>query len=811
MLGAIVQLRGRITRPTNSGLFAVFCLIVAIVTANTHALADSITQAQAQRIVAQYSGTYTSAGTWPNTQETPDGPLMGNGDIGVVVQNNVNNMTFVLNKNEFWSLSQGRRKAMANLNLSIPGMSGASFAMQENIYQGTVTGQYSLSGNEIQTTSWVQATDSVNNLFFTQFTYSGPGTQAVTVSFTEGNNNSFPSSSGSSGSVLYFNVAADPATTFSAYNTPQVRIASSVVGATGTINGSNLSFTLSPGATVTLVSSIMSNYDSSSYQTASIANVNGMTAGTVSGDLSSHEAWWSNFWAQSYVEIPNKTIEKEYYGSLYLLACISEPNEAPPGLWGNWVDTDPAWKGDYTLNYNYETPFYAAFPTNHVALADSYDAPIVNWVPNAEAEATSHGWQGAFYRVHIGPLPNGSADTSTHNQKFNGAFAATVMLQHYYYTHDATYAAALWPTIAAITKFWQNYLTRNGSSYDILDDAQQEDDPSPQTDGVMSLGLVRNLLQGAIALSKALNENSSQRATWQNELNNLATFGGLPFPTFTQNGLQVFEWTSVGRQWDTSNTIGIQHIYPGNQIGLGSSPTLLTISNNMISEMCCSPYGHGWTDGNGTDTFYPAAARVGYNPTTILTQLTNWINGNTYPNLHIHTGGGGEENLNTVPSAISEMMMQSFQGNIIVFPDWPSGTNAHFGDNLAYGNFLVSSAMYNNAVLYVRIISQAGQTISITNPWPGQSAQFYRNGTNRGTLSGTTFSITTSTNDVILLGPSGVSYATLTSDLQESLTGLGGSGEEAPYGGNPAGIHAPESPASVGYQFIQPRGNLKPQ
>jgi alpha-L-fucosidase 2 len=64
----------------------------------------------------------------------------------------------------------------------------------------------------------------------------------------------------------------------------------------------------------------------------------------------------------------------------------------------------------------------------------------------------------------------------------------------------------------------------------------------------------------------------------------------------------------------------------------------------------------------------------------------------------------------------------------------------------------------------------------MTNPWPSQSAQFYRNGTNEGTLSGTTFSITTSTNDVLLLAPSGTSSATITSEMEGSIGQLRGNG-----------------------------------
>jgi hypothetical protein len=195
--------------------------------------------------------------------------------------------------------------------------------MQQNIYTGTVAGQFTLNGNEIQTNSWTSSNDTTNNYLFTQFTYTGSGTQAVTVSLAAGNGNTYPTSSGSSGSVLYYNVAADSTSTVGGYNTHQVRIAIGVVGATGTISGNTLKFTLSPGVTVTLVSSIMSNYDNSNYTNQSISNVSSSTTSTVSSQLSSNKTWWSNFWDASYVEIPDKTIEKQYYGSLYVAAAGS--------------------------------------------------------------------------------------------------------------------------------------------------------------------------------------------------------------------------------------------------------------------------------------------------------------------------------------------------------------------------------------------------------------------------------------------------------------------------------------------------------
>jgi hypothetical protein len=61
------------------------------------------------------------------------------------------------------------------------------------------------------------------------------------------------------------------------------------------------------------------------------------------------------------------------------------------------------------------------------------------------------------------------------------------------------------------------------SQYDIINDAQQEDDPDPQTDGVMSLGLVRFLLQASIDISTALGVDAAERAVWQDRLTNLGS------------------------------------------------------------------------------------------------------------------------------------------------------------------------------------------------------------------------------------------------------------------------------------------------
>ena len=726
------------------------------------ARADSATAAVALQTVRQFSGQWTSPPKVLTGGETTDAPLLGNGNVGVAVTGGIGSTTFLLDKNEFWSLAQASKWTMANMNLAVSGMDGASYEMREVLADAQVTGSFSANGNTVRTSSWVQATDATNNLFVTRISYSGTGSRTATISFSAGTGNSFPSGQGTSGNVIYIDVSGDGTGTVGGYATCQVRCAATVIGAAPEISGNHLTFTMQPGNAYTVVSCIMSNYDSPSWKNMAVSNIGSLTASDIAADESAHKSWWGSFWGMSYVLLPDPLIEREYYGSLYLLACCSRAGHAPPGLWGNWTlpnsssNGASAWGGDYHLNYNHEVTFLFALTVNHPELLASYGTPILDWMPKGRATAAASGYSGLFYPAGIGPLPNGSVGTSVYgNQKTDAAYAAVDMIACFYATRDNAYAKAIYPYLKGAAAFWQDYLRWNGSTYDILSDSQQEDDPDPQTNGMMSLGLVHYLLQGCVAVSAVLDADPALRSRWSAIERQLA-----PYPTFTYNGQTVFRETSVGRAWCETNDVECQMIYPANQVGLLSPPGLLGTAYNTVNQM------NRWTDGNATPSFYPAAARVGYPASAILGNLHSWVAGRAYNNMAIPTAGGGIECCNTVPACITEMMMQSFQGVVLLFPDWPSGGDGRFGDLLANGDFLVSSAIKNGAVRYVRAISQAGGAFTFRNPWPGRTLALYRNGKPDGTLSGTDITVPTAEKDVLLVAVYGSGYDAVVAEMQ---------------------------------------------
>lgn len=70
-----------------------------------------------------------------------------------------------------------------------------------------------------------------------------------------------------------------------------------------------------------------------------------------------------------------------------------------------------------------------------------------------------------------------------------------------------------------------------------------------------------------------------------------------------------------------------------------------------------------------------------------------------------------------LPVVINECLMQSYNGTIRLFPNWPLDRPAAFSTLRAVGAFLVSASCANGTVEHVRILSEAGSPLRMVNPW----------------------------------------------------------------------------------------------
>ena len=215
------------------------------------------------------------------------------------------------------------------------------------------------------------------------------------------------------------------------------------------------------------------------------------------------------------------------------------------------------------------------------------------------------------------------------------------------------------------------------------------------------------------------------------------------------NGEKVFRLAEEGKDWNGNNTLGIQHIFPAGQIGLESDPELLKLSRDMIKVMA------SWNDFNGTNSFYPAAVRVGYDPQEILCYLESWAGQKTANGMKHGKNAHGMESCTPSIVTINLLLCTAHQDVLRVFHAWPKNLDAAFENLRTEGAFLVSSRLTNGMVEYVEITSERGRTCTIDNPWPGQQVAVTRGDGRTETTSGERVRLETQINEKLRLVPQG--------------------------------------------------------
>jgi hypothetical protein len=686
-----------------------------------------------------YTAVFTAQPKNIPTYYMPDGPLLGNGDLGVTMAGAPELQRFYIGKNDWWGYGDNTRAMpVGGLTLAIEELKGASYRQEQDMALAEVRGAFTNGDVAVQTRSFV---DTHSNLLVTEVRCAG--TKPVTAVFSQRNGLDEPWGTRHTtlpgGLLCYTRKSQDAAPE----QRMDIAVVSRIIGGTSAVDeaGGKIKLTLKAGEGVTIVTCVLSKLDASAFLEEAKKTVVSLQTKDISTMTVQHREWWKRFWSKSFIEIPDKEIEKRWYAALYVMGSCSKAGKVAPGLWGCWVTLFAQWQGDYHLNYNFQAPYYIVYASNHAELSVPFYQAILEALPRGKELARKHGWKGVHFPVCIGPrgiFPEGEKD---HGQRSNAAYVALNFIWQYQYTQDREFLkTTAYPYLLDVADFWEDYLKLENGRYVIRGDAIHEgsgEDLNP----ILSLGLVRNLFKNLIVMSKDLGVDESRRAKWQDIQDKLSAY-----PLQERNGKTVFRYTEKGLAWWKDNTLGVQHIFPADTIGLESDPKLLEISRSTIDGMS------RWADYNGFSSWYTACARVGYDPKIILSKMREECDKHSFPNLLLFYGGGGVESCGGF-LAINEMLLQSHEGIIRFFPCWPKEMDAKFGTLRAVGAFLVSAGLKSGVVNGVTIVSEKGQPCRVQNPWPGKKVRATRNGQVKETLAGEGFTLATAAGETIVLVP----------------------------------------------------------
>jgi hypothetical protein len=417
-------------------------------------------------VIARQKGVFTEPPVVTPTRKTPDGPLLGNGDLGVAISGVIerrrfygldehasNTITdiaaersperhrFWLAKNDFWKSKAGYPNShpcsIGGIDVSIPALINGDYQVEQILETAEVVHTlttkheaedptpFTREGAVIKIRSWVPATE---NLVIIELTVEGdiPDDDPFARNNLVGVDVNLWATTGNEAETATGNLADGYWATRTIGTTPE-SIALDQTSCEWTSEAAvamrlfnhrepGLSwfrmdgwaadrFVISPTHTTTIVASIVTSEESETPLELAKQCVADMTQERIEELRTAHRKWWCDFWSKSFVDIGDPVIERYYYGSNYLMASCSRNVQFAPGLYGNWITADgPAWQGDYHLNYNHEAPWWGVCSSNHVELADPYDSPILDNLPHAIANAKNYlNLRGAYCDVGVGP------------------------------------------------------------------------------------------------------------------------------------------------------------------------------------------------------------------------------------------------------------------------------------------------------------------------------------------------------------------------------------------------------------------------
>ena len=714
----------------------------------------NITENVCEDFVPEYKGTWNKPPTRMPTSLTPDGAICGNGDIGMVWGGTPDSQCIYLSKNDFWKAQNGYPTGgigyIGKLLITSEGMEGASYDVEQSIADATLQGFFSKpDGASYRMRSWCAASENVLVVELQAENVPVKFGGDLIVEESEG----ATTEKGSEGNIDWF---------VRKYEGGTLEWSSAVSIGVCALNKENFKeIALKPGESVQLVLSFCSNHDSQEFIKRSVEMVRTIDSNKISTLYESHKQWWTSFWNESQVTLDDPELEKYYYGSHYLLACCSRNTNFPPGLWGNSMSRDKvAWCGDYHLNYNYMAAWWGVYSSNHIALSEPFDTPVLEYMEKAERHAKEYlNKKGVYYPVGIGPkgfcssmYPLKSEDMmkmygiSNHDiehgymflgQKSNAFFCTTNMFMRYYSTYDEAYAEKVYPFIRKVADFWEDYLVYEDGRYVDYNDAFWEVGPWEGKDWennfgdynpTQALGLCRMLFRGIIDMSNFLGRDSEKLEKWNHILTHLSDV-----PTVEEDGVTRIKACEGGGGSGSRTAPGFGRVmahglvFPSGSFGPIRTPGFAKILLDEVyrwNEPMDTKYkmhDAGWDNlSNGFETYYTCAARLGYDGEKLISELKKRIKKTAQPNLWIGQSGGGIECFSAVPSCINEMLLQSYEGVVRVFPVWPKERKASFRDLRAYGAFLITSSCQDGSVESVSIKSEKGNTCKIENPWKGQ-------------------------------------------------------------------------------------------
>lgn len=444
--------------------------------------------------------------------------------------------------------------------------------------------------------------------------------------------------------------------------------------------------------------------------------------------IEKHENLWQEFWQASGIKLSDKNLTKVWYRNLYFSRCAQNPKSQAIALFiGPLLEPLGGWHDNYTINYNFQQTFWSFLNTNHVDFIDPYNKVVLDYLPRAKWFAKqTYGIEGAFYPHNLyrhEPL-NPELCKSNNNRMFaGGPWAYTLglsgFLMHnlwlsYEYQPTTEKLEQIYPAMLEMARFYVNFCEKCKVGEDGKLHLGPTVSPEHMPFGVYNcpfdIAFVKFSFRGFLEASTKLGADKMLADDVKKYLSMLPDY-----PVDKESGFLVDR--ENGKPLIYNIPVPTTPVFPAEQITYFSSPEEKDLFKNTLDNI--------ETNGNNS-TIMLAVAKARLSTSDAKEWLAKQIRIRSKPNgsMRLSTEWAAFNNFGhytemfAVSGAISELLLQSVNDIIRVFPALPKNENGKFKNLRTRGGFLVSAEQIGSEITEIRINSTTGGRLRLLSPWP---------------------------------------------------------------------------------------------
>lgn len=498
-----------------------------------------------------------------------------------------------------------------------------------------------------------------------------------------------------------------------------------------------------------------------------------------------HTGWWNAFWDRSFVHLPDDYIENIYYLKRYFLAASSRGHY--PALFNGSLFT---WNRDIRNwvvphHWNMQQFYWGILPGGDSDLLRPYLDAYERLVPQATAHAAKRGAPDAILWSE-GHTYDGIMQFWNRPDMVNNYTPAAQIAKFFWdysrFTQDPDFLRQqVYPFMKKAAEFYLHKLTWDDTAAEFkLYPTQPYESPETNdlANSITDLGMIRFLFEKCISASSELRVDKDKRAQWQHVLDHLWEapmdsvhgVGEVYRLAYTPDG-SVYPGPTDNGSWLAHFSANTSLVFPAGVVGLKDRGTRAYDAAARIIE-------HHPDEKNAINPNAIVAARLGMGDQAIrivnntIRRLQHFPNGLFYnldhwhllsvyldslknPSLsaqrdyihdarskYVNQGGKsglpakpfiqcGLEPIGLVGAALNEMLLQSHESAMRIFPAIPQSWN---GKPIAFtlhgeGGFRLSAYRDStDRIAPVSVFSGAGGRFSLVNPWNAGEVTVMRSG-----------------------------------------------------------------------------------